>query len=718
MSGEGWSPVVGRVTEDLIESRKIDEESMRRLVESAQRTLARCSSPEAENPPAAHLVVGEIQSGKTLAFTTLMALARDNGFRLIIVLAGTKTNLLDQTIMRLKEDLLAGAGTLNPWRIWDSPDASVAGDIARDLETRRDPKARIDASRTAVLFVLKNGRRLENLRSALRAIGSPTLRQAPALVIDDEADQASLNRLHREDERSAVYDSIADLRAMLPRHDLMMYTATPQGPLLVELADELSPQTVTVLQSGPDYIGGAELFGRVRDDYLRLIPDSEIEVALESDSPPPSLRTAIATYLLALVVAQERRDPRPLSMLVHPAASRDLHHRYANWARRIRDDLFGRLDDREDVNFAATIKADLEGPYEDLAKTIPGIPPLVELAELIPPYAHQVEICEVNAGSDPIKDWGDFPGWILVGGNKLERGFTIENLAITYMPRGPGARSTDTIQQRGRFFGYKRRYLDLCRGWFSTEMADIYGTNVGHEDALRKALALVDQSGRPLRSWRRELLLSPSLQPTRREVVSMETKRYALTSRDGWFKQSRLFDRQAAAANAALAQRLLDGYREGAEPDELDLRGERRHHTAEAPLQRLHEALAEWEAVGEDVERLLGISLVIGRLLEDDPRAGCRLTFMDGIEALDSPRGRRRRKEQQSEGPVRTVEIFQGEDSGTGYLGDRAIHDAALVSVQVHLLDLHERDEALWAEAVPAVAVHLPGDTPSLILQD
>jgi Z1 domain len=719
MTAEVWAPEVGRQTDDLLDSQELEASSKQRLLDSSRRTLSRCGSPEAEGEHrGSHLVVGEIQSGKTLAFTTLMALARDNGFRLIIVIAGTKTNLLKQTAARLNDDLLKGTGGLNPWRYWITPDPSIAPDIGKVLGKRRNPKAKIDGSQTVVLFVLKHGVQLKKLRDVLEAIGEPILREAPALVVDDEADQASLNLLHHEGEISPIHGSISDVRAALPRHDLMMYTATPQGPLLVQLGDELSPDTVTVLESGPDYVGGSELFVEASNHYLERIPEREVEAAREPGAPPPtSLRRAIATYLLVLVIAQERRRPRPLSMLVHPAVARDLHHRYAAWSKLILEDLESRLEDAEDVIFAEALKEDFEGPYEDLAKTVKQIPPLAELAELIPPYAQQVEVRVVNAGSKAIDDWKESPGWIVVGGNKLERGFTIENLAITYMPRGRGAHTVDTIQQRARFFGYKRPYLDLCRGWFTADVADIYAKYVGHEDALQAALALVDQSGRPLRSWRRELLLSPSLQPTRRRVVSLDTDRYTLTSRDGWFRQSRLFDREAARANAALAERLFERYRGQAAPERLDPRRARQHQTAEASLGSLYEALAEWEAVSEDYERLLGLSLVLAQMLEEDPRAKCRLIFMDGIRSLGDRERRRRRRQQQSEGPTKTVEIFQGEDSANRYPGDRGIRDSALVSVQLHLLDLHERDGSLWAEGVPAVAVYVPGDAPTLILQ-
>jgi hypothetical protein len=712
-----WNPEVGRQVEDLLERQTLDAPVKDRLLETCKRTLSRCGSPDSEEEHrGAHLVVGEIQSGKTLAFTTLMAMARDNGFRLIIVIAGTKTNLLDQTVARVDGDLLKGTGGLNPWKFWTKPKPEMVGDIAKVLEKRRNPKARIDGTQTVVLFVLKGNRQLKNLRETLEAIGEPILRATPALVIDDEADQASLNLLHEEGDVSPVHGSISAVRNALPRHDLMMYTATPQGPLLVQFGDELSPDTVTVLESGPGYVGGSELFVDGANHYLRPIPDGEPEVALQTGTPPSSLRRAIATFLLALVTAQERRLPRPLSMLVHPAASRDLHEQYRKWSRYIVDDLETRLEDADDVIFTETLKNDLEQPYVDLAKTVDLIQPLRDLAELIPAYAQQVEIRVVNAGSPPIDDWNAHPGWIVVGGNKLERGFTIENLAVTFMPRGPGGRTADTIQQRGRFFGYKRSYLDICRGWFTADIRDIYAEYVGHEDALRAALILVDQSGRPLRSWRRELLLSPSLQPTRDRVVSLDTKRYVLVGRDGWFKQARLFDSASAEANVALAARLFERYRGDAIPESLDKRSARRHQSIGVSLATLYEILAEWEAVSEDYERLLGLSLVLERMLEGDRRATGRLVFMDGVMAVDDPDGRRRRRKQRSENPVKTVEIFQGEDPKNGYVGDRSIFDPNLVTVQLHMMDLHELT-AEWAREVPAVAVHVPGGAPTLIRQ-
>jgi hypothetical protein len=73
------------------------------------------------------------------------------------------------------------------------------------------------------------------------------------------------------------------------------------------------------------------------------------------------------------------------------------------------------------------------------------------------------EQVNATAGQTPRIDWGQSYGWLLVGGQAMDRGITVEGLTVTYMPRGRGVNNADTIQQRARFFGYKRRYLGFCR---------------------------------------------------------------------------------------------------------------------------------------------------------------------------------------------------------------------------------------------------------------
>src|SRR6185436_1461870 len=122
-------------------------------------------------------------------------------------------------------------------------------------------------------------------------------------------------------------------------------------------------------------------------------------------------------------------------------------------------------------------------------------------------------IMEINAsrGRTPAIRWSDFYSHILVGGQAMDRGFTVEGLTVTYMPRGSGVGNADTIQQRARFFGYKLGYLGYCRVYLDSEVQDAFRSYVTHEEDIRERLLEYTATGRPLRDWKRAFFLDPNL---------------------------------------------------------------------------------------------------------------------------------------------------------------------------------------------------------------
>lgn len=175
------------------------------------------------------LVVGYVQSGKTLSFTTVIALARDNQLPLVIVVAGTAENLFNQTIERLLEDLQVNAFDGPPrWRHVRNPDTGSRQIIQSTLDDWRNPNVPQAEKATLLLTVMKQHQRLNNLNALLAQLD---LRGVPALVIDDEADQASLNTRVNRGEESTTYQRLLALRDQLPHHTFLQYTATPQAPL-------------------------------------------------------------------------------------------------------------------------------------------------------------------------------------------------------------------------------------------------------------------------------------------------------------------------------------------------------------------------------------------------------------------------------------------------------------------------------------------------------
>lgn len=711
-------PHVGAVTNDLV-ARVAPPGAADQLEAEAVRVLSRCRNPADRSEGAmAQLVVGRVQSGKTMSFTSVIALARDNGFPLVVVLAGTKKNLLEQTVNRLQNDLrLNGDGGPNVWRHWQNPGDADRAAIAGSLQSWR-PDVPEAFRQTAVLFVLKHSSRLSSAASTLESVlQDPRLRMTPALIVDDEADQASLNTKALQGSESSVYSALRELRNALPNHSFLMYTATPQAPLLVSLADTISPDKVTVLTGGEDYVGGQELFEERAKGFVREVPDAELSIALDPDSvsPPPSLNTSLATFLLALVIAQRRGKPRPLSMLIHPAHKRDLHQKYDQWTAAILEAWRVQLRHQDDVAYTELRETAFRDAFNDLSGTCADVEPTTEfldgLLREVYFYLGQIEQRVVNSATGhEIREieWGQFPGWIVIGGNKLDRGFTVKNLAVTYMPRGQGVGNADTLQQRGRFFGYKRPYLDLLRGWFSRDVAQSFRSYVLHEAAMHAELVRVDASNESLKTWRRRFLLDPAMKLTRRQVISMDTRSQLV---QGWaFRQTGLFDESVASANAANVA-TVRRWLTDAQPHPSDARGSRQNTSVIVAGREVLDLLVQqWEAVPDEAERLDQILFALAHVMDERDEM-VEVIGMDGLDA--APRERELRIDPPNSQPPRMREdwringLFQGRSAG--YPGDDQFLSPRLLTVQFHLV--RPKAGSLTTPTLsPAIAIGVPAD--------
>ena len=196
------------------------------------------------------LIIGKIQSGKTMSFTSLIALARDNGYSLVIILSGRQTLLLNQTRDRLKSDLSSQDRMISCKKsVINTNDNEIERDIIKVLK----PKSK----KIAIYPILKHQDHIDKLRKVLENYTlCKKLKRIGVLIIDDEADQASLNTQARKNENfglsneSRIFSSIKKLRYSLPNHSYLQYTATPQGPLLIDLENILSPDWHVILKPG------------------------------------------------------------------------------------------------------------------------------------------------------------------------------------------------------------------------------------------------------------------------------------------------------------------------------------------------------------------------------------------------------------------------------------------------------------------------------------
>jgi hypothetical protein len=705
--------------------------SLEMVKDTTARILKRTGLLDGGESKNCQLVVGEVQSGKTTSFTALIASARDHGFPIIIVLAGTKLPLLEQTRERLRKDLQAdGNGGINGWFFLENVKKRKRqkniDELKKSLAYWQDANVPAEFKQTVVIPILKHKDYLNEVKDILGEI-RPIFDVAnfPILIVDDEGDQASLNLSWASGEESTTYAAIHRLRDSIPKHSYVMYTATPQGPLLISIADTLSPDSVTLLESGVDYVGGEELFS---DDstFTHQIPEAE-QVFLFPDDPhgapcPITLKQALAYFVLAMYVAQKRGNPKPLSMLIHPHYKKSVHKIYEKWTIEVINSWKINLADASEDIFDYELKTFFRVAEEDLRRTV-DLADNWDLRSVLlelPIWMNWIEIRVSNSDRDAVTptEWKKKPAWILIGGNQLDRGYTVEKLAVTYMPRALGVGNADTLQQRGRFFGYKRPFKDLLRGWFFYEAIDAYQKYVEHEKSIRESLAEYDRESKGLKEWRRRFLLDPALRPVRQQVISLSTVQKRLSN---WKQQMLFADGLKDQLNQTLDRVYEIALDSGlkAMPNDLRLNVNRKNFYTEITREQAFEILTDWPMSPENRIELDDIIWALGLPESFDQLHGVNLVLMDWNQ---EERNQATRERRMTGGRVQAGidiaqafinNLFQGPDTAEGsiYPGDDKMVFEDKLTIQVHKVMPKTDDEHFSTVAALAVLVpkHIKG---------
>lgn len=531
-----FRPEMGIKMNDLISRFQefLDLDEIENLINETNHILSHCNNPKLlQEKDVTHLTVGYVQSGKTMSFTSLTALAADNGYRIVIFLAGTKNNLLSQTTKRLTKDLIISSSYNNLYKIIENPTSSATAEIRNKL--------RISSKPTILITVLKHPKHLSELADIFKnRIIQQELGKQGVLIIDDEADQASLNGFsyinskkastsdewdeETDSKESSTYSSILNLRAAIPNHSYVQYTATPQAPLLISIMDLLSPKSHTVLTPGKKYTGGKTFFQDF-PDLVISIPDQE--VYHYKDQPlthvPNSLKEALQIYILSVaLIANYWNKVKFLSMMIHADRQKDVSRLFHTWVKDLIEKWTTILNYENDDLGRKDLDREFKELYEKEAikfySSEDAIPPFSEIKPLISDAINDTQLYLIISDKDAEKevDWDSATSHILVGADMLNRGFTVENLAITYMPRFTKSKSNaDTIQQRCRFFGYKQKYLKSCRVYLPTDSITEYVDYVLHEEEMRTWLKKTDS----IENVQQQLILSEKLNATRKNIL-------------------------------------------------------------------------------------------------------------------------------------------------------------------------------------------------------
>lgn len=569
----------------LLDRRGWSPDAVSGLDEATGRVIERLSDPlSIEARQAKGLVVGYVQSGKTANFTGVVAKAVDAGYRLIIVLTGTIDVLRKQTQRRLdmelvgRENILRGVNPDDPETIaqvdyQDDPDwldgkflefgflpstrnypdiirltssefdykSLRAGIVALEFEKVDKTKPlyadiNLPSTSARIVVVKKNKAVLKKLVKDLKSIKTKR-DEIPALIIDDESDQASVNTsnpkkwaaiLPGADERTAINRSISQLLALLPRAQYVGYTATPFANVFIDPSDtaDIFPRDFLISLDRPVGYMGVKDFHDIDaevDPDLRTFANSNERACVRdlTDGPDPDakLQESIDAFVLSGAVklfraAKGRGTFRHHTMLVHASVKQSEHGQLANAIRAIWKHAgytgsagIARLRALYESDFAPVSAARAEGfpcpeTFDELKPYIAAA--IAKITELRDP------VIVVNGDKEMALEDVDFdkrPVWrILVGGTKLSRGFTVEGLTISYYRRK--TKQADTLMQMGRWFGFRRGYSDLVRlyigraepdGKTTVDLYEAFDAIVRDEEAFRDQLRQYSEmvDGRP-----------------------------------------------------------------------------------------------------------------------------------------------------------------------------------------------------------------------------
>lgn len=495
------------------------------------------------------LVLGDVQSGKTANYTAICNKAADAGYRVIIILAGTMENLRQQTQERLDAEFSGRMSQylLDPKQEIENVPVGVGKygqekqiatftSVTKDFDKNilRALKLSLHNVNTTVLFVIKKNKSILNnlikwLKSNnLDARGAINL---PMLLIDDEADNASVNTKKEDEDPTAINDAIRRLLKLFRQASYLGITATPYANIFINPEttddmrdDDLFPRDFIYSLAPPtNYIGAESIFGeeaQFKDALEELYPqemDAFFPFSHKKDlivyELPPSMRESIAYFLLANGIRDVRGDRKEhRSMMIHVSRFTDVQNQISGlvhkWVEDIRSDLQNysclaesKSDEIDNIAFlkAVWIKHNLSEKAGLENKPMPWHRFLSEylFASVAPIVVRSVNQKSSSTGLDYYSHKAEGLRVIAVGGNSLSRGLTLEGLCVSYFYRR--SLMYDTLLQMGRWFGYRPGYDDLFKIWISIEAIDWYGyITAAAEELKREIVRMKDANLTPM----------------------------------------------------------------------------------------------------------------------------------------------------------------------------------------------------------------------------
>ena len=533
-----WQESLAKLPKKSLDSIQDTTKDIIKLIENKFSSKERCYG----------LVVGYVQSGKTGHFSGLISRAIDEGFTFIIVLSGILNDLRRQTQLRLHKDVF-GSNNIKAHTSFKSINTPLNSnfrfltDINSDIGSGEftiiddDMKKSLENGEVLIAVTKKNTSVLQHLLNGIGNSNDKIREKHKVLIIDDEADHAtvntggdgddhfadpSLNHVTEDEEDPTDDDSdpsktnllVRKIIKQFPKCAYVGYTATPYANVLIdpflkteELGLSLYPRDFIMNLIRPDgYFGAERFFGREANEegqHVILHPEEtaeeimKVEMNIEtniSDVVPKALKLSMIDFILTGVVKHHRRlqsvsiNPNHHSMLVHVSR--------LNKDQSVIYEMITKLIEKWKVQSESMFEQDeflymLEERWnEEFVAKHHSIETFSEFSNLIVDedgWMQDVKVMMINSESDEILDYDAYPeglNVIAIGGNKLCRGLTLEGLTVSVYMRK--TRMYDSLMQMGRWFGYRHGYEELVRVHTTEHLYSWFEWLVKAEDAVRK----------------------------------------------------------------------------------------------------------------------------------------------------------------------------------------------------------------------------------------
>lgn len=677
------------------------------IFQNAIDVLSQCPNPNNQDPERkTGLIIGKIQSGKTSNFISLIALAFDNNYGITIVLGGTTNDLRDQNLNRIREY----------FGEYDKKNLSILSSADTNLLEAKSIDQLIRTGKKILIVALKHSKHLEQIQGIFETTDYPDLRKIATLIIDDEGDQATPNIKKPDDDASTTYQSINDLRNSLSRHCFISVTATPQANILIPTIDQLSPDFGQLIYPGIGYCGLHTFHGEEHETYLREIPVSDVNILLQKNQIPDSLKEALSSFFVGGAIRLYRNGGDPKldfkhSMLIHPDVQTTYHKKIVDKLEDLLDDKWKKLIENAfygDTQATKILDSYFMKAYDDYKRHGVVLPEYSCLKKGIYRGVEECHIHECNSNTNSSKDAEQFAYNIFVGGNILARGITLPKLSVSYITRHPkGVSNIDNTEQRARWFGYRDSYIDVCRVYATASIQENFADILDHEDALWDDIQKATNAGYKFKDIARILKVPNNMRPTRPNVASTKRVNYS-----AWNIQEYVSLKEHAKCNTDLIEDFRNIHSGNIE--ELYYNPENKHKILKNLSfdEVFYDLLIKYTYPNEstlDREFLFGLDSVLNKL--EKP-------LVDIIWIRDG------RVEQRGAETIysKISQLFQGSSNKKNidnvsqyYPGDRYLDsDENNIQIQIHNVQLVEKGHGsssripLMDYSSPIIALHLP----------